>query len=65
MVERIAGLSQSGEKLTEAWRAGVLEWKDTSSWVQKRPEFQPDGLYISKQKSEITAGFLLCFCLLY
>lgn len=48
MVERIAGLNQSGEKLTEAWSAGVIEWKDASSWVrraqQKGPELHPDSL---------------------
>lgn len=62
MVERIAGLNQSGEKLTEAWSAGVIEWKDASSWVrraqQKGPELHPDSLKLPKLKSENAARSL-------
>lgn len=48
MVERTAGVNQSGGKLTEAWTAGVIDWKIASSWecmcVQQRPpEWNPNS----------------------
>lgn len=48
MVERTAGVNQSGGKLTEAWTAGVIDWKIASSWermcVQQRPpEWNPNA----------------------